>query len=283
MEQESTEQRQRGQAEWQEAIAAFKSLLEVMPEDLLALESLFEAYLNEGDRENALHYLERLVQVLLKENERGIAVQLHEKLIHQLANFPEFSQVVEQLEPLLRSDAVVPLSPAPAASPPVLRTKTDIQVELALAWKLFQAGELLQEDYSRVVQDLTDLSMRKSNEPVTVLHALQDRSFKNIDKIMNYLSKQSGKPIIALSNFEIQRNVYTLLPLDLMAHWGAIVFDMLGSDLLVAVLNPFDQILQQEVAALTGKPCHFFLISSVHYDHALAQIRKALQEPGPVE
>ena len=214
--------------------------------------------------------------MLLKEDERGVAAALHDKLVSHASDLPALAAYAAQLEPLLRPDAAVPVELEPA--PPVARGKVDIQAELVLAWRLFQAGELEQEDYARVVQDLTDVSTRKADVPVTVLHALNDRSYKHLDKVMARLSKDSGLPIIALANFEIPHSVHTLLPIELMSHWGAIVFDVLGSDLLIAVLNPFDKILQTEVATLTGRACHVYLVSAPDYDKALAQIRKALAE-----
>jgi tetratricopeptide (TPR) repeat protein len=261
-----------------DAIAAFRKLLEVLPDDLLALESLFEAYCKRGDAENALQYLDHLIKVLLKENAQEAATELHQKLTTLAADMPEFAPFATRLEPLLvqtvgRPEATIP--PTARAAP---RQQSDIQAELALAWKLFQATELSQEDYSQVVQDLTEVSMRGADVPVSVLHALQDRSYKHLDKVMGYLSKQSGKPIITLPSFEIPREVFTLLPLNFMSHWGAIVFEALGPDLLVALLNPFDQVLQQEVASLTGKTCHFFLVSAADYDQTLTHIRKALKE-----
>ena len=263
--------------EWADATTAFQKLLEVMPEDMLALESLFEAHLKMGQVDRAVSYLDRLIRVLVKEDERGIAAALHEKIVALSAELPELAPYAAQLEPLLR-----PAEEAPAAHaepPPTLaRGKADIQAELVLAWRLFQAGELEQEDYARVVQDLTDVSTRKADVPVTVLHALTDRNFKNLDKVMARLSKDSGLPVIALSSFEIPHSVYPLLPIELMSHWGAIVFDVLGSDLLIAVLNPFDQVLQTEVAALTGRACHFYLVSASEYDKTLAHIRKTLAE-----
>ena len=262
--------------EWADATTAFQKLLEVMPEDMLALESLFEAHLNLGDMDRSIHYLDRLVRVLLKEDERGVAAALHDKLVSHASDLPALAAYAAQLEPLLRPDAAVPVELEPA--PPVARGKVDIQAELVLAWRLFQAGELEQEDYARVVQDLTDVSTRKADVPVTVLHALNDRSYKHLDKVMARLSKDSGLPIIALANFEIPHSVHTLLPIELMSQWGAIVFDVLGSDLLIAVLNPVDKILQTEVATLTGRACHFDLVSAPDYDKALAQIRKALAE-----
>ena len=249
--------------EWADATTAFQKLLEVMPEDMLALETLFEAQLNLGDMERATHYLDRLIRVLCKEKEHNIAAALHDKLATHVADFPALAPFMAQLEPLLRSGAGEAAQPADAVSlPAAARGKADIQAELVLAWRLFQGGELAQEDYARVVQDLTDVSARKSDVPVTVLHALNDRNFKNLDQVMTRLSKDSGLPIIALSNFEIPRSIHALLPIELMSHWGAIVFDVLGSDLLIAVLNPFDQILQTEV----------------DYDRALAHIRKSLAE-----
>ncbi|TAN38167.1 MAG: hypothetical protein EPN23_03110 [Verrucomicrobia bacterium] len=278
MNSESGQRPQERQDELANAISAFQKLLEVMPDDLLALESLFEAYCNRGDAKNALNYLERLIGVLLKENEQETATRVHAKLLTLSADMPEFTTFATQLEPLLRAEktAATPATPPGSARPP--RSQSDIQAELSLAWKLFQAEELSQETYSQLVQDLTDLSMRGMDVPISVLHALNDRSFKNLDKVMAYLAKQSGKPIVALSNFEIPRDMFTLLPLNFMSHWGAIVFDTLGPDLLVALLNPFDHILQQEVASLTGKACHFFLVTATDYDHTLAHIRKALKE-----
>ena len=69
-----------------------------------------------------------------------------------------------------------------------------------------------------------------------------------------------------------------MLPPEIMGHWGALVFDTLGPDLLVALLNPFDQVLRSEVTALTGRVCHFYLVSAPDYDKALANIRKTMAE-----
>ena len=260
-------------------IAAFLQLLEIIPDDPLALESLFEAYREAGDKSQALTYLDRLIAVLLQGGNTEVGDHLC-RLLHQLTpDFPEVAARATQLETALHvaggPGAGSPL--APVGSTP--RPTTDIQAELTLAWRLFQAGELAQEEYSNVVQDLTEVSTKKSNVPVSVLHALQDRSSKNLDNIMHFMSKNSNKPILSLANFEISKEVLPLLPLDFISHWGAIVFEMLGQDLLVAVLNPFDRMLQNEVASLTSRNCHFFLVSASDYDKALDVIRKALAQP----
>ena len=259
-------------------IAAFQQLLEIIPDDPLALESLFEAYREAGDKDHALAHLDRLIAVLLQEGNTEVGDHLCRLLHHLTPDFPEVAARATQLEAALHTAGgkAAGSPPAPAGAAP--RPTTDIQAELALAWRLFQAGELAQEEYSNVVQDLTEISAQRADVPISVLHALHDRSCKNLDQIMNYLAKQANKPVIALSNFDIPKEVHQLLPLDFISHWGAIVFETLGQDLLVAVLNPFDRVLQAEVASLTGRNCHFYLASASDYDNALDAIRKALAD-----
>jgi len=262
--------------DWQGTIPAFQQLLEIIPDDPLALESLFEAYREAGDKEQALKHLDRLIAVLLQGGNTEVGDHLC-RLLRQLeSEFPEVAPRTAQLETALRASGAAAVAPAAG---PAARPLTDIQAELALAWRLFQAGELTQEEYSNVVQDLTETSAQKADVPVSVLHALHDRNCKNLEKIMNYLSKTSNTPIISLANYEIPKEVHQLLPLDFISHGGAIVFETLGQDLLAAVLNPFDRVLQDEVTSRTGRHCHFYLVSAPDYDNALGAIRKALASP----
>ncbi|MCX6995958.1 MAG: hypothetical protein NTV49_02470 [Kiritimatiellaeota bacterium] len=266
-------------------MAAFQQLLEVIPDDPLALESLFEAYREAGDHVQALKYLDRLITVLLREGNTDVGNHLRSLLLHLMPEFPEVASRVAQLDAALQATGQHDAAGAEELQvEPTPRQTMDIQTELALAWRLFHAGELAQEEYSNVVQDLTEISTKKSNVPVSVLHALHDRNSKNLEKIMYFMSKNSGKPIIALAHFEIPKEAYQLLPLDFISHWGAIVFEMLGQDLLVAVLNPFDRVLQSEVTSLTGRNCHFYMTSAPEYDNALDVIRKALAKtPEPAK
>jgi hypothetical protein len=112
---------------------------------------------------------------------------------------------------------------------------------------------------------------------VTVLHVLHDRTFKNLDKVLTFLSSQSGLPIISLSNFEVQKDAYKLLPEDFMIHRGAIIFELMGRDALAAILNPYDTELRKDVELMTGKKCHFYIVSAESYDKCLGVIRAALK------
>ena len=263
--------------EVRDAIDAFEQILEAIPNDRMALETLVDAYEQINDRKKTLEYIIRLAEVIEEDRDAETAPRLIERLRAFGSNDPSAKQMLENLQKLVVPTRKEP-EPAVVRKTPVAKRKViDVTAEMALAWNLVQAGELTQEDYSNVVHDLTESSSKNVEVPVTVLHVLHDRTFKNLDKVLTFLSSQSGLPIVSLSNFELQKDTYKLLPETFMMHRGAIVFELMGRDALVAILNPYDTELRKDVEDLTKKPCHFYMVSAESYDNCLGNIRAALK------
>ncbi|MGD9874901.1 MAG: hypothetical protein AB7T27_11640 [Kiritimatiellia bacterium] len=262
------------------AISAFEQILEAMPEDRLALETLQEAYEKIGDQAQALNYLIRLAKVMLQEGDTAGAINLQKKLTALGAKNPAAREILDTLAQLQGGGS----SAAPAAAPAAEgRTRSsarrlDISNEMSLAWELAQANEITKDEYTEIVHDLTENSTKALNSPVSVLHVLEDRQYKNRPRILTYMAKSSGIPLITLVSFELQAAAYSLIPMDVMARQGAIAFDQMSKDLLVAILNPFDKDLQENIKALTGRNCHFYLVSAADFETALDKIRKASAE-----
>ena len=253
------------------AVQAFEQILEVIPDEPLALESLFEAYWRLGNEARSLENLDRLIHVIRSDANREAATHLLTKLKALGSSSAGLAQRVSQLEEVGATRKKKEVS-APAATGS--RAAVDLQPELNLAWKLFQANELTQEDYANVVQDLTEMSAKKAGMPVTVLHVLSDRAFKRLERILTYMARSMETPLLALSSFELQREECLLLPVDFSRRRAAVVFGALGHDLLVAVLNPLDLELRRDVQALTRRACHFYLVSPADYDRVLHAIDK---------
>ncbi|MFH0907240.1 MAG: hypothetical protein V1929_00555 [bacterium] len=264
-----------GESELWGAIAAFERILEVMPTDRLALETLADAYERLGDITRSSEYLVRLVDIVVSENDVQSASDLLEKFKSLgVAHHPE---AVKSLESILAVEQGTTSAPEKGLSAN-LRKGPDITREVSLAWDLMQAGELSSDDYSAVVHDLSESSSKRIDVPVSVLHALHDRGYKGYDKIVAYLSRSSGLPVIPITGFEVLPAAYNLLPMDIMTQRGAICFETMGQDALVAVLNPFDKDLQEDAcSAMGGRRCHFYLVSSSDYDAVLGTIRKTLK------
>ena len=282
------------------AIAAFEQILEAMPDDRSSLETLAHAYEHIGDQTRARDYLVRLGHVLLKEGDKASAAELRDKL----SMYEGDDDVAELLE---RIDDVAPQAPseappadgasAEAAGTPVeadadaepdgqegaMRQPIDasrlafrVADELSLAWALFEAGELTQEEYASVAQDLSEMSTGRRDLTVSVMHVLENRAFRNLERVLAYVSKTYSAPIVSLHCFDVQADAARLLPFEFIVRRGAFVFEAMKKDALVAVVNPADQRLRSDVEAVSGKHCHFYATLASEFDSAIARIKDEL-------
>ncbi|MEA2069276.1 MAG: hypothetical protein U9P12_08755 [Verrucomicrobiota bacterium] len=260
-----------------DSIAMLEQILEVMPQDSDALRALYSAYRKGGQPDRAFDYLSRMVDVALGGGEPELLTYARE----QLSDFEEThpSEVAAQLA-RLRALAVEEEPQTPATAPEqqdgkgvAAKTEADISEELALAWRLYEENQLSQEEYSSVLHDLTEVSSKELDVPVSVLHVLNDRGFNQMARIMNYMSNRAGVPYLSLSNFELAENVATVLPEGIPVHEGALPFAFFGNDLLVGVLNPFNNMLVDKVETESGHRCHTYLVEPEDYDMALGKLR----------
>jgi hypothetical protein len=261
------------ESEVHDAIAGFEQILEAMPDDRVALETLYEAHEQAGNKPRALEYLLRLGQSIADENDTDAAPVVLAKIRALGEGNPLAVGVVEKLENLIAPKTSN--STAERKGSDSKRKTIDISSELSMAWNLLQAGELTQEEYSGIVHDLSENSSKNVEVPISVMHVLHDRNFKTLEKIISFLVRDSGMPFISLTSFDIQETTYLLIPKDFMKHRGAIVFDLMGRDALVAILNPYDMACQNDIRKITGRNCHFYLTSAADYDSVLDHINKA--------
>lgn len=254
-----------------DSIAMLEQILEVMPQDLDALNALYTAYCRCGQRDRAFEYLGMVVDVVCDLADKNAAALIVEELQSFEAEFPsETAAQLARIRTLVSAGAV----PGSQKSAKVLRkAETDISEELALAWRLYEEGQLTQEEYSSVLHDLTEVSSKELDVPVSVLHVLNDRGFTQMNRIVNYMSSRSGVPCLSLSNFELTQKVVDVLPPEIAAHDGALPFGFFGNDLLVGVLNPFNNMLIEKVEEASGHRCHSYLVLPEEYDAALGRLR----------
>lgn len=256
------------------AIDAFEQILDAMPEDRTALETLYQAYDRIGDKSRAIEYLVRLAQVIREESDTSAMPGLHSVLQEEGRRSPSAAAAAEQIEACMVRQGMP--SPRDFLSHSSSEGRvSDIRHELKLAWNLLQAGELTQDDYSLIAKDLTENSTKNIDVPVSVLHAMADRGFNQLDRVMAHLSRNTGHPILLLSCFEFEPAIFSQLPVDFAHHKGAILFQQLGRECMVAILNPYNEALMQETQAAVNRRCHFFLVTPQDYDGYLERAQQA--------
>jgi tetratricopeptide (TPR) repeat protein len=262
-----------------DSIAMLEQILEVMPQDADAIKALYSAYRKTGKSEQAFEYLRRLIDVCIGGNDASSVSYIQRELAQFDDVYP--SEVAAQNARIRKlADAFAPSRKGTAApagkshrSTGIRSRETDITEELALAWRLYEEGQLEQEEYSSVLHDLTEVSSKVLDVPISVLHVLNDRGFKQMNRLMNHLTNRSGVPMVMLANFELSEDVANVLPIEVVAHDGALPFAFFGDDLLVGVLNPFNNALADKVESISGHRCHTYLVDPEDYDLALGRLR----------
>lgn len=250
------------------AVMAFEEILQVMPEDRVALETLYEAYNLLGDQAKATDYLLRLGTVVADEADRDGAGELLTAL-RDAGSSPEILELIGRLEAILPDEVPAPVEePVPAPMEPA-RKAGDITAELALAWSLHQAGELKEEEYRSLVHNLSECVSQKMDTPVSVLHVLEDQHHVKIDSVLAYISEDSRTPLISLSHFDLTARLDEALnPLSFRRR-GALVFDQIGKEAMVGVVNPYDHDLLKDVEHHVGCTCHVYLLRAADFDTAV--------------
>lgn len=247
-----------------------EQILEVMPEDLTTLRALYETSLKLELPEKAFASLTRLDD-LSRSTQNSDMIDF---VLNQYAGIAEDSTEIQGRINRLQEvqNMIAPAAITRAAAP---GAGGNLEAEMALAWDLFQDDQLVQEEYSSVLHDLTEMSANKMGVPVTVLHILHDRQFSRFERLMTHLCQKSDVPIIDLSRIEEDNELAQTLPLDFICRHGALPFAQVGGDLLLAVLNPFDRNLMKRAEELSGRRCHPYLVTPVDYDQRLGKIKAA--------
>ncbi len=254
-----------------DAIAACEQILEAMPDDRASLEALQHAYAQLGEKERARAYLIRLVRVLLLEGDREAAGDYVEPLRELGSDDADAVELLRRLEPEPDRARTEPMAIEEPHAPEV-SLSVNMAEELSFLWNLMQAGEITQEEYAGIVQDLTDMSASASAATVSVPHALEARGFKTLDRIILFAAKDSDTPYIALDAFDFPREAVSILPIEVVVHRGALVFEMMGRHALAVVLNPYDRGLRRDVERLSGCKCHFFMTRASEFDRAVGRV-----------
>ena len=267
------------------AISAFEQILGAIPNDRASLEALAHAFQQIGDHTQARDYLLRLGEVFISEGDYTAAREILDKLRTYTQEDSRVAELIGRIEGLPQESATTaakaggPEKPeAPAVEQRKVARGFSMAEELSCAWNLLQAGELTEDQYSSMVQDLGEMSLSEGKATVSVLHVLEARGAKNLEKVINYYTRECDTPFLTLTNFDLHPDVVGLLPMEFMLKRGAIVFELIGKDGLAVVMNPFNMELRKDVETLAGRRCHFYITLPSEFDAAISRIREVVPE-----
>lgn len=261
-----------------EAIAFFEQILQTMPDDLVSLEFLGDAYEQVGEEDKARRSWKQLAQCVLKEFEVEHARSIRPRLAPYLDD-QEVAMSASRLDALIReadtrkhsmvtpAQGVGPTKLSVNLKPAQLRMAAAFE-EVNLAWLLHENGFLDAVEYEDLTADMTEGGAGIPDFPVSSLLGLHRLHPDKTDAALALLHTLHHLVPLRLDLFQFTDEVKALLPIPFVRVRGAFPFAKLGSTAIVALLNPADEKLREEVEALAGCPCLFFLAHPAHLDAA---------------
>lgn len=132
-----------------------------------------------------------------------------------------------------------------------------------------QLGELLKE--RKVITDAQlkealDVQKQKGGLIGEILVGL---GYAKEEEIAQVLTVQYGFPYLPLDNYEIDREIIKILPLEIVKKCGAIPLDKIGATLTVAMVNPLNVSALEEIEKLAKCTVQPFITTSSGFQKAL--------------
>ncbi len=255
----------------QRLLEEVEQIVQVRPHDRLALGVLLGVYRSLGDQVRTTEYILRFAEAALQAQDTEAAQGLSEILRDHYSDNVVALEAAHQLEALLaESESFTPLSLS------LLQANVaDLSRELELAWLLHQHDVLGREAYAEVLHQLHRQALLTHERASSVLHVLARRDQALLEAALQEIIRQVRIPLIAFRQFEISRAATSLLDPDQCVAFRALPFDLMtDEDVMVATLNPCDQLAQSRLPRLLDRRCHFFLVRPDDFDEAMATVRK---------
>ena len=231
--------------------------------------ALFDMYNEIEEMERAGDYLVKAAEQILK----GKHLDLTYFLYNQLELFAQLNmkaqKVYEQLADLISEEEDEELGAHTLHIDQRKIYQHDLVPELLLARHLQRSRILSDAEYHVVLHDLCWYSIHPPTAPRTLLYVLEDRTLPHHDRAIEFLAHDSRVPFIDLRRMNPDAEALERLPHEFMRVRGACPFGFVGGELMVAVLNPFNLQLRDDVAQQIQLPAHYYLTSAVGYQKIL--------------
>jgi hypothetical protein len=148
----------------------------------------------------------------------------------------------------------------------------DLIPELLLAQHLLRSRKISDAEYLVILHDLCWYSNLAPVSPRTVAYILDDRVLPHRDSALEFLAHDSGVPYIDLKLIDPDPKALELLPPEFMRTRAACAFGYVAGEPLIAVLNPFNLQLRDDVIMQIDMPCHYTFTSADGYQTILDRL-----------
>ena len=254
--------------EYLEAIHLLESELEEITDPVGVYITLFDLY---SDLENMQEAGQCLVEA-----SRRVSADEHPDLAYFLYNQlelfaqlgPDAQDAYERLGHLIAGDEGT-FDPNTVHLDQRKLNMTDFIPEILLAQHLMRSKTISEPEYRLLLQDLCWCGNTEQLAPRVCLFVLRDRELPHQERAIEFLAHDASTPFVDLSHIDPDPDLLEVLPLETCIRRAACVFGEVGGEPMVALLNPFNLQLKDDVSRRLECDPHFFLTSADGYSHFL--------------
>ena len=134
---------------------------------------------------------------------------------------------------------------------------------------LKQLGELLKDRKIITEAQLQEALQKQKKNGGLIGEILISLGYAKEEEIAQILTIQYGFPYLPLDNYEIERDIIKIIPLEVAKKYGVIPVDKIGTTLTVAMVNPLNVKAMEELEELTKCTVQPFVTTSTGFQTAL--------------
>lgn len=252
----------------QEIIDAIHILEEVLPE----VDDPVGIYITLFDFYNEIESISDAGYAIVEAAKR-VGLNKHEDLIYFLYNqlelfshlSPEAQHAYERLGHLIADDEVGAITADTLHLDQRKLYTADLIPEILLGAHLHRMHVLSDPEYYVVLQDVNWYTNHEPVSPRSVLYVLEDRGLPHGEKAIEFLAHDANTAYLDLHLITLDTEIMEYLPEDFSIRRAACLIGAVGGETMVAVLNPYNLQLKEDIGGLLECEPHFYLASAQGY------------------
>jgi len=138
-----------------------------------------------------------------------------------------------------------------------------------------QIGEILKESGIITEAQLKQGLEAQKEKGGLIGEILVALGYATEEQIAQALTIQYGFPYLPLDNYEIDREIIKIIPVDIARKYGVIPLDRIGATITVAMVNPLNITALEELEKITDCAVQPFVTTSTSFQNALKKYYNA--------
>ncbi|MDX2226780.1 MAG: hypothetical protein SFY92_06805 [Verrucomicrobiae bacterium] len=283
-------------AQIQSTIEMFEVITMSSPDDYQSMEILKEAYVKIGNEQKAIEISQKIAQAYVGLGQISAAIFEYEGILQKQPDNVDVLMLLGELE--AKMSEITRKSAAPTDASGNVDTEAEelhnrlIETANTKGTKkavinlegdpnepfikyLAKQGTIAQDKLDSLAKRASGLMPKVPGEiGAPLIDIMAEQKIMSVDQSINFLIDRTKIGYVPLDHYDVDRNIVKLLPQEITCNRLIVPFDKISRTMMVALVNPFDEVGRQAVQQNLEYNIHWYLTSPQGMIRILKQIYK---------